>query len=212
MKRTKLIVALFFFLALTGVTSAQGGIVLDRWNVGGGGSLANGGDVVIHSALGQAIAGSSGGGQVALESGFWAGGSGVSRLYLPLVLRNFTAYAHPCRPANHYCEDYDTFETAYGPLEPNLSYQAYPDDENDYYYFVLFNSASVTIRVTDYSGQGGQLLIRREDTSQLGRDFEVENGVLEVALDNLEPGKYYIQLYTESGHHQNALYTLVVIY
>ena len=135
-------------------------------------------------------------------------------VFLPLVVRNYVTYAGPCGPGNNYCEDYDTWENAYGPLEPAVSYRAYPNDQNDYYYFVLFNTGAVTIRVTDYQAVG-QVIVRDEATSEKGKDEEKAggDGVMEVSISSLLPGKYYIQLYTAPGYeNSNDLYTLTVTY
>jgi hypothetical protein len=136
--------------------------------------------------------------------------AGASAVYIPLILRNHIAYAAACGPTNNYCEDYDASETAYGPLKPGQAYQAYPNDEKDYYYFLVLNTASVTVRVTNYQAVG-QLIVRREDLSVVGQDVEdpITDGILQVT-SNLSPGKYYVQIYTTSGYHQNTLYSLTV--
>ncbi len=76
------------------IVSAQGsGPEMPRWVIGGGGGVATGGDVAISGAIGQAIAGSAPGGNVALGGGFWTGGAAAlvekQFIYLPLVLRNW---------------------------------------------------------------------------------------------------------------------------
>ena len=133
-------------------------------------------------------------------------------IYLPVVLKNFVRYASPCSTGNDYCEDYDTHQAAYGPLEPGVAYRAYPEDEKDYYYFLVLESASITVRVTNYWAVG-QLIVRDEGLVQIGRDVEdpINDRRLEVVLSNLAPGKYYVQLYTGSAYyHQNNLYELTM--
>jgi len=134
-------------------------------------------------------------------------------VYLPIVMRNLVTYALPCGPANNYCEDYDTLATAYGSLEPGASYRAYPDDENDYYYIWLANPASLTVQVTGYQAVG-QLIVYDEDVTTLGRDWNNpgDDGVMTIASLSLGAGKYYIRVYTASGQHSTALYTLTVTY
>jgi len=94
-----------------------------------------------------------------------------------------------------------------------VAYRAYPNynHDQDYYYFVVLNPASVTVRVTDYEAVG-QVIVRTEDLTEIGKDVEdpYSDGKLEVGLTNLSPGKYYIQLYTTSVRDSHALYTLEV--
>jgi hypothetical protein len=133
-------------------------------------------------------------------------------IYLPVMLKSFTRYAPPCSASNDYCEDYDTPQAAYGPVEPGVAYRAYPEDEKDYYYFLVVEPASVTVRVTNYWAVG-QLIVRDENLVQIGRDVEdpINDRRLEVVLSNLSPGKYYVQLYTGSAYyHQNNLYELTM--
>lgn len=132
-------------------------------------------------------------------------GQGV---YLPLVLKGYPPYAAPCGVANNYCEDYDSPATAYGPLAFGQSYSAYPDDENDYYYFVLGGSASVTVHLSNYIAEG-QLIVYDENNNMLGRDWDSSDGI-KVGPLSLSPGKYFIRVYTSSTN-PTALYTLVVV-
>jgi len=211
-KITGPLILLLLLCLISGVVLAQGTVVIGRWSLNSGGGVASGGDVSLYSALGQAVAGSSSGGDIALSSGFWSGRP-AHTIYLPVVLRNYIHYAPPCSANNDYCEPYDTWQTAYGPLAPGVAYRAYPNynHDQDYYYFVVLNPASVTVRVTDYEAVG-QVIVRTEDLTEIGKDVEdpYSDGKLEVGLTNLSPGKYYIQLYTTSVRDSHALYTLEV--
>jgi hypothetical protein len=140
---------------------------------------------------------------------------GISPVYIPLILHNRVAYAAPCGLANDYCEDYDSYDVAYGPLEPGLTYQAHPEDERDYYYFVARTTESVIVRVADYSALGW-LVVRKDDPPDLtpiGWD-ERKSGqdtILEVILSNLSPGRYYVQIHTSADYSAATLYTLKLI-
>lgn len=127
-------------------------------------------------------------------------------IYLPVVLRNFFI--------NPY-EDYDSRDQAYGPLEPGTDYCAYPDDDYDWYYFVLSESAAVTVQVTGYQAEG-QLRVYDEGGSPIPGGFDWNeaggDGVMTTAPLNLDGGKYYIRIYTASGQNTDALYTLTVTY
>jgi hypothetical protein len=84
--------ALLALLCLVaGIALAGGGVSIDSWLTGGGGSTrTSAGDVSVGSALGQAIAGRSGGGSVDLQSGFWSGPRARSgqdhTIYVPVIL------------------------------------------------------------------------------------------------------------------------------
>jgi hypothetical protein len=138
-----------------------------------------------------------------------------SKIYLPAGLKNYVYYAPACDPSNNYCEDYDSYDAAYGPLEPNVAYRAYPDDKKDYYYFVVRSTASVTVRLTNYSALGW-LIVRKDDPPALTAiDWDErksgEDQTLEVVIPNLSPGKYYVHIDTTSGENTSNLYTLKVI-
>ena len=82
---------LLLLCLVAGVALAGGGVSIDAWLIGGGGSTrASAGDVSVGSALGQAIAGRGGGGPVDLQSGFWSGPRARSgqdhTIYVPLIL------------------------------------------------------------------------------------------------------------------------------
>jgi hypothetical protein len=137
-------------------------------------------------------------------------------IYLPVVLKNFVRYAPPCNVGNKYCEDYDTPQLAYGPVEPGVTYRAYPEDERDYYYFVVIEPASVIVRVTNYSAVGW-LIVRKDDPDKTPIRWDKKDpggdDTLEVILvgQELLPGnKYYIQVYTESNYNAHTLYSLTV--
>jgi hypothetical protein len=142
--------------------------------------------------------------------------SGPSLVYLPLMLEHCISYASPCDASNNHCEDYDSYDVAYGPLGPNVAYRAYPEDKKDYYYFRLRSTASVIVHVADYSALGW-LVVRRDDPPDLtpiGWDERKSGGdtALEVILSSLSPGKYYVHIDTTSGYNTSTRYTLTVSY
>ncbi len=218
MKRLRKAIPLLLLLLFVGsVALAQSTAAISRWVIGGGGGTAIGGNVSISSTLGQAIAGPGRGRDVDLCVNLWCNEVTEHTVYLPAVVRNFFTYALPCGSANNYCEDYDSSESAYGPLEPGIAYSAYPDDRNDYYYFILPDSMirSIEVRVTNYQAVG-QVLVRDRSLGIVGRDERKsgEDYEMRVLIPNLLPGKYYIQLYTDLDKERNpsARYTLTVNY
>jgi hypothetical protein len=144
--------------------------------------------------------------------------TGDVMVYVPLALRAWSSeppedFAPPCSASNGYCEPFNTWKTSYGPLEPGVPYLAYPNDHNDYYWFSIDHTTSLTVQVTDYAATG-QVLVRRQDLSEVAKDFNVPPGAdgnMTVPLPNLPAGSYYIQVFTSSGHNESTRYTLKII-
>jgi hypothetical protein len=66
--------------------------------------------------------------------------------------------------------------------------------------------------VTNYNATG-QVLVRRQDLSEVAKDFNVPpgaDGIMEVPLPSLQPGKYYIQVFTSGGQQQSSRYNLKI--
>lgn len=128
----------------------------------------------------------------------------VKYTYLPLVLRIVNRW-------DEYFEENDSFAQAYGPIQRGVQYRAYPDDRDDYYYFELPSAATVTIYVADFAptSTSGDLILYDEGEQYIdqhgdpGKDF--------LAIDRwLEPGKYYVRVYTAEDYSTSQLYTLTV--
>lgn len=84
----RLIIILVFLLA-----SGLGALALSTdgidWSViSGGGGTISGGEIHMNSTIAQPVIGVSGGGDIALQAGYWMGYTGVTYLvYLPLIRR-----------------------------------------------------------------------------------------------------------------------------
>jgi hypothetical protein len=133
--------------------------------------------------------------------------------YLPLVLN--ISY-----PWDEYYEENDHWLDAYGPLERGSQYRAYPNDRDDYYYFELSFLATIRVNVTGFAPTSsfGDLLLYGPVTGDEQGAFLDQYGVpgsSSMLIDNgdtpLQPGKYYIRVYTVDGHYSTSqLYTLSV--
>jgi hypothetical protein len=100
MKRLTILVPIVLVL-LIGITTAsaqrtndpaspQSGYSIDWYTIdGGGATFSTGGSYSLGGSIGQADAGSLGGGSYTLNGGFWGGASINYTIYLPLVLKNF---------------------------------------------------------------------------------------------------------------------------
>jgi hypothetical protein len=191
-------------LLVVGVVLAQDAPAISRWNIGGGGGVASGGNVVLHGALGQGIAGPSSGGSVALQAGFWTGGPGAF-IYLPLVLRDYIAYFEgpwEQEPNNNALQ-------ANGPLRSGRDYYGYPNDDKDYFSIYMRTGGTITIDLTNHTGQGVQLQLF----------YQTPGNVVEYDLTppyhityTGPAGWYYIYIYTANGYNSTTPYTLRVTY
>ncbi|HEY74895.1 MAG TPA: hypothetical protein G4O00_01785 [Thermoflexia bacterium] len=89
----KTVVLLLFLVLLTVPALAQsgGGYDLSWWTVDGGGwTFSTGGGYALGGTIGQADPGEASGGTYTLLGGFWpSGATAGSKVYLPLILRNF---------------------------------------------------------------------------------------------------------------------------
>lgn len=127
----------------------------------------------------------------------------------------------PCSPAGRY-EPNNRYDEAC-PIELNQKIiGSYPDDMNDVFSFILTENSSITVKVTNYAAYHpyGQLVVydsfdREKD---IGRDpylhgeGTVPNRFFPNALQDLSPGRYYVQIYTcEGAFNANEAYSLEVI-
>ncbi len=136
----------------------------------------------------------------------------TTRTYLPVVMNH--PYAQACSASNNYCEDNDSHTESYGPISSGTDYTAYPNDQEDYYYFVLSARTTVTAIVTNYYSTG-QLHFRTEDDKHIIHDDydpgSDSDGKMKITY-TLDPGTYHVRVVTVSGHTTETLYTLNVTY
>jgi len=85
-----LLLAVGLVVALSGLVAAREGYDL-RWSTvdGGGYTFSTGPGYTLGGTIGQPDAGVMTGPGYRLDGGFWQGGNGVYRVYLPLVMRDY---------------------------------------------------------------------------------------------------------------------------
>jgi hypothetical protein len=143
----------------------------------------------------------------------WQYASAVQNLrYLPLVLKNYRTW-------DAYYEENDHWLDAYGPLVSDRTYLAYPNDVEDYYYFVLSATATVNVSVTDFaptSSNGTVALYGPATGSERGNLIEYYgppgDSSMPLGPHSLGPGKYYVRVNTAQGYSTTQLYRLTVTY
>jgi hypothetical protein len=94
---------------------------------------------------------------------------------------------------------------ANGPLRPDRNYYGYPNDERDYFSFYARAAGPIVVDLTNHTGNGVQLQLFYQDTSQRVGFVWAPPYHIEVAG---AAGWYYIYIYTASGFNSNDLYTL----
>jgi len=103
------------------------------------------------------------------------------------------------------------------PLEFGQEIVAYPNDEDDVYYFVLNESTSVKIHIDNYVSNRRQTgFLRIYDSYNNITTIAADNnlqGTSELRLKNLYPGdKYYVRVHTRPGtFNTNQPYHLTII-
>jgi hypothetical protein len=151
----------------------------------------------------------------------------IHDIYLPLVLRNYETESL----LDEYYEDNDTQDQAY-PLNFGRVYQAYPDDQDDWYYVFLDQTSFLDVQVENYVALG-QLVVYEPDPGNDPPRRVIANdgrGLPTMALPNedfaealthlpeaepgtgLPPGRYYIRIYSSGDFSSEQLYRLITAY
>ena len=202
------IITLSASLLLSSNALAQTGSGFDlKWNVvGGGGGTVTGSGFSLSGTIGQSVVGSSSGTNFSLGHGFW---NQVSQYfaYLPLSLKNYTRYFE----GPWEVEPNDDYQFANGPVRPSTNYYGYPDDQNDYFSFYMSSASTVTIDLTNHTGQGVQLLLYYQIPTADGSVARAWQPPYHLSYAG-QAGWYYIQIYTESGFNTTNPYTLRVVW
>jgi ligand-binding sensor domain-containing protein len=129
-------------------------------------------------------------------------------VYLPIALKSSW---------DPYYEDNDHWLDAYGPLTCGQTYLAYPDDTEDYYYFVLSAPATCNVSVENYaptSSNGTVALYGPVVGDEMGDLIDYygppDHSSMYLGPHSLGPGKYYVRVYTAQDHSSTQLYRLKV--
>lgn len=128
------------------------------------------------------------------------------KLYLPAVLNDFIPpFAGPWE-----VEPNDSYLQANGPLISGATYLGYPNDDRDYFSIYLRSAGLITINLSNHTGQGVQLQLFYESTSNVVASDVIAPYSIQYTAS--QAGWYYIYIYTESGWNSNAAYTLLTTY
>jgi hypothetical protein len=129
-----------------------------------------------------------------------------SVVYLPLIVSNkgMAYFDGPweVEPNNSYVQ-------ANGPIKSGSVYQAYPNDQKDYFSVFMPTDGTISIKLSGNLGQGVQLqLFYQSVSNRVGFD---PFSPYEISY-NGNAGWYYIYIFKESGYNSNAPYTLQATY
>ncbi len=204
---------LLMLLMTTGLALTQSILVLQRQHIGGGGGEALADTISVYGALGQPIGGRISGGNVNICNGFWCGEPLVTTyyIYLPATLRSYINYFE----GPWEVEPNDSAGQANGPIISDQIYQgtmSSPSDINDYFSFILSQSSTVEIILTDIpTGHDYDLTLRDSALERVGYSGETENQEEHIS-QSLNAGTYYIQIYNRSKTGSSEAYRLTANY
>lgn len=150
---------------------------------------------------------------MALIAGFitLAGAQAQRRMYLPVVFK--PGVADPYYSGPHESEPNNATAQANGPLRPNFTYTAYPNDPWDIFSLAVTKTGKITVEVKGHAVNGGQVQLRRAgERDTLGIDTSPPDYRLEYT--NATPGIYFVYVFvdTEKAYNKNQLYTIKVDY
>jgi hypothetical protein len=101
---------------------------------------------------------------------------------------------------------------AYGPLAKSQVYSAFPEDSYDYYYVTLPVKGALKVEIIGYNATGNLLIYRANDTTNPIANWGQGGSSMTLNLSNLDPGNYFILVYTSTGFNSVAAYTLKATY
>ena len=209
MKRKLFLLALIILIAsllISNSALAQTGSGFDlNWNViGGGGGTATGSGFSLSGTIGQSVVGSSSEANFSLGHGFW---NQVLQIYayLPMLSRDYMNYFE----GPWEVEPNNTYQAANGPVYFGRDYYGYPGDQTDYFSFYMPSAGTVTIDLTNHTGQGVQLLLYYQIPIANGSVARAWQPPYHLSYTG-QAGWYYIQIYTVSGFNTTNPYTLRV--
>jgi hypothetical protein len=132
------------------------------------------------------------------------GGTGGT-VFLPISIKEYKFFFE----GPWEVEPNNDWQHANGPIRSGRDYYGYPD-EKDFFSFYTNKSGSISIDLADHTGQDVQLQLFYQDINNLV-DFD-SVPPFHIDRPNQPPGRYYIYIFTKSGHNQQNKYTLKASY
>jgi len=127
----------------------------------------------------------------------------ASSVFLPLVMKNSDGRVHFEGPWE--IEPNDSCQEANGPLHAGRQYYGYPNDTWDFFSLDVYAAGRITVDLTIETGQGVQLLLCDRECKLLRYDYDPS---YHIEYPGAHAGRYYIGVYTESGHSNDEPYIL----
>ena len=126
-------------------------------------------------------------------------------MFIPFTLRDYISYFE----GPWEVEPNNSAQEANGPLRSGRDYYGYPNDAKDYFSIYLRAGGQIIIDLTNHTGSGVQLQLFYQTAGNIvAYDW---NPPYHIDYTG-SPGRYYIYIYTESGHNTTTPYTLRVTY
>ena len=123
--------------------------------------------------------------------------------YLPAMLNNYAAASD--EPNNACSQAY--------PITVNQTYAFLANDVEDWYWFDLGSATAVTVRLTDFIPQSGQIVVYSGtvcgNLAFLGNDGS-QSTTKTVAVPSATPGRYYVRVINDGPSNTTTPYHLLI--
>jgi hypothetical protein len=129
-------------------------------------------------------------------------------IHLPLVSRNLISYFEGPWEVE---DDNDDWRHANGPVRSGRDYYGYPDDLKDYWSAYLPANGTITVDLTNHTGQDVQLHLYYGEPVQGGYVKRDDDPPYHIEHSG-SAGWYYVYINTGSGWNSTTPYTLRVTY
>ena len=130
-----------------------------------------------------------------------------SYIYLPSVLRNYFVdpYEDNDRPTS--AENFPALTN--GTSIYAYTYDKVENEDDDYYWFTLDTQAAVTIQITNFSADQGQLMVLDNALVEQAKTTNQNHPTtMYLTTNQLAPGKYYVRIYAQGNLNTQTLYEL----
>lgn len=137
----------------------------------------------------------------------WTGAPGPSRIFLPLVSKDYVPYFE----GPMELEPNNTYLTANGPLRSARDYNGHPDDAKDYFSIYLRNTGPITIDMNNHTGEGVQLQLFYQNTAGSPLVL-IYAAPYHIDYTATATGWYYIYIGSTGNFNSSTTYTLRATY
>lgn len=125
-----------------------------------------------------------------------------ARVYLPAALYGLTGFLGPFE-----IEPNNSLSEANGPILLNRTYQGFPNDISDYFYFNLGAAGAFSVDLTNITGKDPQLQLFYESSANM---VQFDSTPPFRVTHNGPAGRYYVRVVVVGDYNQSTAYTMRV--